>query len=257
MIVNRAFLATATSVLALTASASEVACGAGGTNAPPAAAVQSTAVEVPSAANAARVAKVLAQPDRKADDRALDGPRQATEVLAYLDVSPGMDVAILAPGSGYFMELVARSIGIDGRLFARNPPSILAESGLGQAWDARLARPAGARVVRIDDELGKQLSVYGLDLVFLDHDYASLGARSAAPSAIDASVWNALKQDGRFVVVEREAAATETRRTIESHGFRLAGEGRFLRRGATPSDWGDDQRLAAGEKQLLLTFVKP
>ena len=232
-------------------------CGAGGGNERSPATVQSTAVQVPSASNATRVAQVLAQPDRKAEDRALDGPRQATEVLSYLDVSPGMDVAVLAPGSGYFMELLARSIGLDGRLFARNPPSFLASSGLEQAWDERLERPAGARVVRIDDELGKQLAVHGLDLVFLDHDYAKLAARGADSSSVDSSVWNALKQDGRFVVIEREADAPRTRQAIESHGFRLAGEGRFLRPGATPSDWGQSERLAVDEKQVFLTFVKP
>jgi predicted methyltransferase len=233
-------------------------CGAGSSDAhAPSSVVHNTGVEVPAASNAARVAAVLAQPGRRADDRALDEARQAAEVLSYLDVAPGMDVAVLAPGNGYFMELVARSVGIDGRLFARNPPSLVASSGLGQAWDERLARPAGARVVLIDDDLGKPLAVHGLDLVFLDHDYAELGAHGVQPSAVNAATWNALREGGRFVAVEREAEAANTRQAIESHGFRLEGEGRFLRSGTNPCDWTEAEPARGAEKRIFLTFVKP
>ncbi len=218
-------------------------CGAGAA-APPtsaAGALPSTSVEVPSAANAARVAAILTRDEggsRRGEDRraARPGPRQAKDVAFVSRRVPGMDVAdVLAPGSGYFTELVARSVGIDGRLFARNPPSLVASGAVAHAWDERLTRPAGARVVRIDDELGKPLAVHGLDLVFLDHDYASLSARGVEPSALDAAVWNALREDGRFVVVEaRKGEDAATQRTIESHGFHLAKRGALPTPGSEP-----------------------
>ena len=155
-------------------------CGASGAGTFGLSVVHNTSVEVPSG-----IAAILAQPDWSAADRALDEPRQAAEILAYLDVSPGLNVAVLAPGSGYFLDLAARSVGLNGRIFARNPPLLLAASGLGAAWDARLSQPAGARVIRIDDELGKQLAVQWLDLVFLDHDYAGLRQSAIDPSAVD------------------------------------------------------------------------
>jgi predicted methyltransferase len=230
-------------------------CGAGSANGL-SSSVQNTGVEVPSASNSGRVEAVLAEPDRKTDDRALDGPRQAAEVLAYLDVAPGMDVAVLAPGSGYLMELVARSVGIDGRLYARNPPALVQASGLGPAWDERLHRPAGARVVRIDDDLARPLGVSGLSLVFLDHEYADLAQRGIDPAAVTAAVWNALREEGRYVVVERETEAPKTREVIESHGFRFTSEGRFLRSGGSPCDWNEGA-LSGGGKRIFLTFVKP
>jgi predicted methyltransferase len=222
-------------------------------------------VEVPRGAGAAGAARILAQRDRREEDRALDRPRQAEEVLAYLEVAPGMNVAVLAAGAGYFMELIARSVGLNGRIFARNPPSLLAENGLDQAWNERLAAPAGARVIRIDEELGRPLAVDGLDLVFLDLDYAIVATRGGDSAAVNAVAWNALRQGGRFVVVEREGDLAQARQTIESHGFHLAGEGRFLRPGANPTDWSlADARLpppvqagASGENRVFLTFVKP
>jgi predicted methyltransferase len=264
-------LAALTALLPATLGATS-GCGAERASAAPVAIVQNTGVEVPSGAPAvpARVNAVLAQPDRTAADRALDGPRQAAQVLAYLDVAPGSSVAVLAPGSGYTMELIARSVGPGGMVFARNPPFLLAASGLTEAWDARLAQPAGARVIRIDAELGKQLDAQALDLVFLDHDYAELRTHAVVPSAVVAGAWYALRSGGRFVVMEREAEAAETRGEIEGHGFRFESEGRFLRDGTDPSDWNrprsadmaqtqtSEARQARGaEKSLFLMFLKP
>jgi predicted methyltransferase len=244
-------------LLMVAAAIGSAGCGAARSNVGPAAVVQNTGVEVPSGAPAvpARVRAVLAEPDRPAAERALDGPRQAAQVLAYLDVAPGMSVAVLAPGSGYFMELLARSVGPDGRIFARNPPLLLSASDLTDAWDARLARPAGARVVRIDGELGKELDVRGLDLVFLAHDYDALRASAIVPAAAVARAWYALRDGGRLVVVEREAIAANTSSEIESHGFRKTSEGRFLGNGTDPCDW--DVAPSDTEKRVLLTFEKP
>jgi predicted methyltransferase len=236
-------------------------CGAATTTATSPPVVQSTGVKVSSV-----IATVLGQPDRGADDRALDVPRQAAETLAYLDVSPGMNVAVLAPGAGYFMELLARSVGLDGRLFARNPPSLLGASRLERAWDERLSRPAGARVIRVDDELVKPLAVQWLDLVFLEHDYAALHRHAVDTAAIDAVAWNALHPGGRFVVVEREIESAKTRDEIERIGFRFTSEALFLRQGVSPSDWSDEDGNAnanangdpsAKDKRVLLTFTKP
>ena len=166
---------------------------------PAGSAVSSTGVEVPSGSTPARVADVLAEPDRSADDRALDEPRQAAEVLSYLDVTPGMNVAVLAPGSGYSMELIARSVGLEGRVFARNPPSLVAASGLGQVWISASPGRRGRASFASTTSWQSRSRWPGSIPVFLDHDYATLAARGVEPSAIDSVAWNALRAGGRFV----------------------------------------------------------
>jgi predicted methyltransferase len=222
--------------------------------------VQNTGVVVPSGAQA-RAAAVLAEKGRPQADRAQDGPRQAADVLAYLNVTPGTSVAVLAPGSGYFMELLARSVGQAGRIFARNPPLLVTVNGLRGAWDERLGRPIGARVVRIDADLGTPLPVQALDLVFLDYDFAALKENAIVPSSVTTSAWYGLGAGGRFVVVARETEVGGTRREIEGQGFRFASEGDFLRDGASPCDWSDSSpehgATAPPSKRVFLTFEKP
>ena len=196
-------------------------------------------VVIGSIADSPRALAVLAEPDRTPEDLALDAERQGADVLTYLDVEPGMTIAELAPGSGYFTELLARSVGHEGRLFAENPPSLLAKRGLDRAWDERLKRPVTARVVRLDSELGVPLPLRGFDLVYVDDGLGDL-----TPDAVNAgamAAWHALREGGRFVVVDRADAGSAIRRVVENCGFRLTSEGRFLRDGG----------------RTLLTFTRP
>jgi predicted methyltransferase len=185
------------------------------------------------------VLALLAQTDRSAADRALDGPRHAAELLTYLDVREGMSVAQLAAGSGYVTDLFARSIGPRGRVFAENPPSLVAARGLGAAWDARMAQPKEARVVRLDGEIGAPLPSYPLDVVYVGDDLGDLGSDGTKIAAVATTAWYRLAAGGRLVLAEREGD-TAGRAAIEGCGFRGVSEARF----------GDD-----GTK--LVTFVKP
>ncbi len=188
---------------------------------------------------------VLAQRDRTAEDRALDGPRQAADVLTYLDIEPGMNVVELAAGAGYFAELIARTVGHDGRLFAENPPALVASHGIEEAWMRRLQRPVGARIVRLDQELDKPLPTHAIDLVYVSDELGDLAAEGVLPGDAATSAWNALRSGGRMVLVERAQAdgapRVESVQAITACGFHLANEGRFFH---------DGQHVA-------LTFTKP
>ncbi|HEY2513570.1 MAG TPA: hypothetical protein VGI39_22030 [Polyangiaceae bacterium] len=224
------------------------------------------AASVDSATTAARVAEILATHDRAPDDRALDGPRHAADVLTFLDVSPGMFVAELASGSGYFTELLARSVGSSGLVFAENPPSLLARQGLVDAWSQRLGRPPAARIVRLDSELPVPLAVRGLDLIYLGIDYGALRATGIDARAVDAGAWNALRAGGRYVVIDRSPDGA-ARAEVEGFGFRFVGERRFLHGAPSPSDWRElapspspsppTPGLEAPEEPVLLTFARP
>jgi predicted methyltransferase len=223
------------------------------------------------------VLQVLAAPDRTEEDRALDDRKQAADLLTFLHVMQGMRVAELASGAGYMTELLARSVGPGGAVFAQNSPALLAKAGIADPWAARLARPANVKVTRVDRDLASPLpeDVRGLDLVFLAHYYRDLRRLGVDRDAMVHAVQLSLRKGGHFVVLDRapvegnravdlqdlhNAESRNVRREIEGAGFTLESEGRFLRTANDPRDWNaatTDSPPAEPEDRFVLSFVKP
>jgi len=226
--------------------------------------------------DAPAVLAVLRAPDRLPADRALDGLRQTADVLTYLDIEPGMRVAELASGAGYLTELLARSVGPDGLVYADDPPSLVSHAHIADAWGRRLARPANAGVVRVDRAL-LPAHARNLDRVYLAFFYSDLPSIHVDRAALDSAVFDALKPGGRFIVIDRRSPVTSpaavvsghelhaeesrnARREIEAAGFEFVDEGRFLRSSTDPRDWNEAPSSAPTsletQDRFLLTFRK-
>ena len=213
------------------------------------------------------VSALLAAPDRLPEDRALDERRQSAELLAFLDLKRGMRVAEFGAGGGYVTELLARSVGPEGLVFAVNPPDLVGRLGLGGAWRARLERPADRNVRPVDAAFGAPLppEARELDLVYVAYPYTDL---TSGPS-VDRIALEALRRGGRYVVFDRVpnlkrehvAEARNARREIEGAGFAFLVEGRFLRASAMPGDWdgfpASRPTWLEREDRFLMAFTKP
>src|SRR5262245_11259986 len=75
--------------------------------------------------------------DRSDADRALDAGRHPGELLAFAGVRPGMRVAELGAGGGYTSELLARTVGPAGTVYAQNSRLIL-DRFAEKPWSERL-----------------------------------------------------------------------------------------------------------------------
>lgn len=64
----------------------------------------------------ARLAEILAGPQRSAANRARDGARHPAQTLAFLGVQPGHRVLELAPGGGWYTEILAPWLRERGQL---------------------------------------------------------------------------------------------------------------------------------------------
>ncbi|HET6440170.1 MAG TPA: SAM-dependent methyltransferase [Anaeromyxobacter sp.] len=221
-------------------------------------------------------APVLAAPDRLEADRAIDGGRHPAETLAFAGVRPGMRVADLAAGGGYTTEILARAVAPGGVVFSQN--NALLTKLAGDAWTARLARPALADVVRVEREFEDPLppEATHLDLVVIYASYHDLVAMKVDRGRMDRAVFTALKPGGAFVVVDHSArpgSGVEDSPTlhrideelvkseVQAAGFRLAAEGSFLRNPDDARDWSTSPR-AAGERRgtsdrFALRFLRP
>jgi predicted methyltransferase len=219
---------------------------------------------------------IVAAPDRTDPDRALDPGRKPERMLAFLAVRPGMHVADLAAGGGYSTELLARAVAPDGLVFSQNSQLLLKFAG--EAWTARLARPALKNAVRVEREFEDPLppEARGLDLVLINASYHDLVAMKVDRAMMDRAVFAALRKGGAFVVIDSSArpgsgvSDSPTLHRIDEQvvkdevtaaGFRLAAEDDFLRNPDDTRDWNSSPR-AAGERRgtsdrFALRFVKP
>ena len=225
------------------------------------------------------VASVLAQSDRAAADRALDTRKQAADLLTFVAVRPGMHVAELGCGDGYFTELLARAVGPGGIVFAQNSAAVMSPAAL-DAWRTRLARPAMANVSSYDGAFAHPLppEARDLDLVYLGVHYGLLTRAGADRDGMNHAVHLALAPGGRYVVMDwalpsevqesgveaHRQQSRSTRREIESAGFDFVSEGRFLRTSPYPDDWdaipGTEREPLPREHKadvFVLVFVKP
>src|ERR1700748_326238 len=64
------------------------------------------------------IAAAVADSARPDADKERDANRKPGETLAFAGVKPGMVVAELAPGRGYYTRLLAKAVGPKGKVFA-------------------------------------------------------------------------------------------------------------------------------------------
>src|SRR5687767_15418447 len=67
-------------------------------------------------ADTAAIGKSIASPERTAADRERDAREKPAEILAFADLKPGMVVADIFAGGGYYTELLAGAVGPTGKV---------------------------------------------------------------------------------------------------------------------------------------------
>lgn len=190
------------------------------------------------------LASILASSSRPQADRDGDANRRPAQVIEFFGIERGDRVADLLTGGGYWTRILVPLVGTSGRVYAGNNP-FFAEY-YAQAFNALLAEPAFANVVRIDGRVDR-LALPGdasLDAVLMVMAYHDLFLTDEDRAALNRTVFAALKPGGVYGIIDHAAAAgagsTQAQalhriekavvvREIESAGFRLAREAEFLR----------------------------
>lgn len=146
-------------------------------------------------------------PERPARDRARDANRHYAELLEFFGVRPGMTVLEMFAAGGNTAEVLARTVGPEGKVYMQNPPWFYERAGT-KTVEERLANKRLPNVVRLD----KPMNDLGLAPSSLDgamanmvlHDFFWLSAD--VPDVLK-DVYVALKPGGWFGVVDHSAPA--------------------------------------------------
>lgn len=219
------------------------------------------------------IAKAVANPARPADYRAADALRKPAETLAFSGVRPGMIVGEFYPGGGYFTRMLSDVVGPTGHVYGMENQGW---KGAVKANQAMLAEGRWKNVSIDARPFGTVEFPKPLDLAWVTQNYHDLKIAEYGKVdtiAFDRAVYKALKPGGIFFILDHQGAPNLTDeqigklhrinrdvvvREVTSVGFRLVGEGNFLRRR------GDDHSLSIFDKkiqghtdQYALKFVKP
>jgi predicted methyltransferase len=222
------------------------------------------------AALPAAVQAAVADPQRPADDRALDAERKPGEVLAFSGVKAGQHVAEFLPGGGYYTRMLVDVVGEKGRVYA------LETSRWGQGnIDADKKAIEGHANASVDVspfgdfKLPEKVDVFWTTTNYHDLHVAKYGVVDMA--AFNRHVYDSLKPGGLYFINDHDSAAgAGVSRAADLHrieratvikevtaaGFKLDGESAVLRRAS------DDHSkpifdLKWKTDQFVLKFRKP
>lgn len=164
---------------------------------------------------AENIAQAVADPDRSVEDRKRDVFRKPAEVLTFFGLKPNWRVVELMAGSGYYSDIIARSVGPKGKAWAQNNAFVLqrfAEKNIAR----RVANPKLSNLQRLDQELD-ELSLPGnLDAVLMILFYHDTYWQGADRAKMNRSVFEALKPGGIFGIVDHHAEAGSGSRDVQT-----------------------------------------
>jgi predicted methyltransferase len=223
----------------------------------------------PSGVHAQDYVAIVASPDRSDADRNNDKKRKPEQMLAFTGVKAGMKVMDLVSSAGYSAELLARSVGPGGMVYAVNSQETA--DRVKDRFEPRVSKVKSLVPVVRDYADPVPPEVNGLDLVTIYFSYHDLVHMEVDRAAMNRKVFAALKPGGYYVVADHSAKAgdgitvTKTlhrieesalRSEIEAAGFRLVAEGNFLRNPEDARDITVNQSKVPND-EFVLKFQKP
>lgn len=220
------------------------------------------------AVQATSFASLLSSSERPDADKARDADRKPVVLMAFAGVRPGLKVAELGPGGGYFTRLLTLAVGPNGHIYtgSARPNAALT------AWAS-----AHPNVTLANVPPGESLAPVPVDIVWTTqnyHDFKNQKIRSFDAAILtNRAAFAALKPGGVYLVADHQAApgagATVTStlhriesatviREVEAAGFHFEARNTMLRNSADNHTLKVQESGIRGQTdQFVLRFRKP
>jgi predicted methyltransferase len=155
---------------------------------------------------------------RPADAVALDAGRKPGEILKFMMLKPGAKAFDLLTGTGYYAEIMARTVGPTGSVVAFAPPGYN-EDKTKAAFDAIKARSPNVTLTNAPAEAFAPGS-YDFAMIHLNyHDFywesVEYKIPRSDPNQVLGNLFRAMKPGGIVAVVDHIGPAGDTRAVVD------------------------------------------
>jgi len=148
----------------------------------------------------------VADSGRPEADKAKDANRKPAETLAFAGVRPGMTVAELAPGGGYYTRLLAKAVGPKGKVLAVATAAQAARPNGLATLNGIVAAYPNVSIVTVADYASMKLPAKA-DLFWTTENYHDFhNGPTANIAGLNKAVFDNLKPGGVFYVEDHSAA---------------------------------------------------
>lgn len=223
------------------------------------------------------VQAALADSRRTDAERDRDARSKPLEILTFAGVRPGMNVADLVIGGGYYSKILAVAVGPKGHVWSWQPAEFV-RFDKSYAEVLTTLPAAYPNLTTTDAGLGAlSLPAGKLDLAFTNQNYHDLHLKPFpldTASKVNAAVFKALKPGGVYVIVDHAANPggdvttvahglhridkEQVKREVTAAGFVFVEESPIL---ANPADLHTanvfDASIRGHTDQFVLKFRKP
>lgn len=202
---------------------------------------------------------------RPAADKELDAKRKPAQTLAFAGVKPGMTVAELAAGGGYYTRMLAKAVGPKGKVL------VLVNNEKGAARVAGVIKD-NPNVTVVSVTMPNIVLPEKVDMFWTTENYHDFhNGATANIAALDKAVFDNLKSGGIFYVEDHSAnpgaglAATSSihrmdpvlaKAELTTAGFKVK-EGDILRNPKDDRSLGNDNAGHYMSDRFMYRAVKP
>jgi predicted methyltransferase len=241
-------------------------------------AAQAPAAQAPTPQIPDFLAAAVADPARPPADVEHDVNRKPAETLLFAGVKPGIKVAELLPGGGYYTRLISKVVGSTGHVYALVPAPLPDAPANAPDFSARVkaiaADPNYSNVSVVVSPFAELKTPEPVDLVWTSQNYHDLhNFPGLNLTVFNQMVFEALKPGGIYFILDHSSvpgagsSVTSTlhridpetvKREVLAAGFQFVGSSNLLRQ---PSDSRTakvfDPAIRGRTDQFILKFRKP
>ena len=222
----------------------------------------------------AYAAAAVADAGRPQPDKDRDVHRKPAEMLVFGEIKPGARVGELIPGRGYFTRIFSKAVGPAGKLYVvqapGRPPAEGAPPPPPVAVETIAADAAYSNVTVLRQPSGSWKAAEPLDVVWTSQNYHDMRSTAEAMLPINKAVFDNLKPGGIYIVLDHQAPAGSTDRSLHridpalvkadvlAAGFEFVGESTVLHNPKDPlTTTVMDSSIRGDTTQFIYKFRKP